>query len=288
MTVATRTYPEQFVNDFDQMDDSPLLALRGEGIRCGFRGTQLDAEPRHMPRVQALVDDLLIGWRQTGRLDVPVKMRDARQVIPGIRPRTPGQQKLLDVLASSTVTFATGPAGTGKTFLAIAYAVSCLKNNSAQRLVLTRPVVESGERLGFLPGTLEEKIDPYLRPLWDALVECDYDPTAHADQVEIAPLAYMRGRTLKNAIVLLDEAQNATAEQMKMLLTRLGEGSRIIVTGDERQSDLMGSRPNGLTDFMQRHEGREIEGIGVIRMTKADVVRHPLVARLLDLYEPDE
>lgn len=204
-----------------------------------------------------------------------------------IRPKTVGQKKYVDAIDSHTITFGIGPAGTGKTYLAMAKAVRALQSKKVNRIVLTRPAVEAGERLGFLPGTLSEKIDPYLRPLYDALhdmMEADSIPKLiEAGTVEVAPLAYMRGRTLNDAFIILDEAQNTSAEQMKMFLTRLGFNSKVVVTGDVTQVDLPGSTRSGLR--VVQHILPEIDDIAFIYLTSADVVRHRLVGEIIDAYE---
>ena len=204
-----------------------------------------------------------------------------------LRGRTPNQGRYLRQMLSEDITFGIGPAGTGKTFLAVACAVDALERQSVQRLVLTRPAVEAGERLGFLPGDLAQKVDPYLRPLYDALYELmGFERVGKAFEkglIEIAPLAFMRGRTLNHAFVILDEAQNTTREQMKMFLTRLGFGSRCVVTGDTSQVDLPPGVPSGLVDARQVLGG--VAGIGFTEFTAADVVRHPLVARIVEAYE---
>ena len=204
-----------------------------------------------------------------------------------LRARTPTQSVYLDNIATHDITFGIGPAGTGKTYLAVACAVDALERNTVQRIVLTRPAVEAGERLGFLPGDLTQKVDPYLRPLYDALYELmGFDRVQKAferNALEIAPLAFMRGRTLNNAFVILDEAQNTTPEQMKMFLTRIGFGSRAVVTGDVSQIDLPKGAPSGLIDA--ERVLKRVKGIAVTRFTSADVVRHPLVARIVDAYD---
>ncbi len=204
-----------------------------------------------------------------------------------LRGRTPNQVRYLQQMLAHDITFGIGPAGTGKTFLAVACAVDALERQGVQRIVLTRPAVEAGERLGFLPGDLAQKVDPYLRPLYDALYDLmGFDRTTKAfekGQIEIAPLAFMRGRTLNHAFVILDEAQNTTREQMKMFLTRIGFGSRCVVTGDTSQIDLAKGVESGLVDA-QRVLAR-VPGIGFTPFTAADVVRHPLVARIVDAYE---
>jgi phosphate starvation-inducible PhoH-like protein len=204
-----------------------------------------------------------------------------------LQGRTPNQDRYLRNILSHDVTFGIGPAGTGKTFLAVACAVDALERQAVQRIVLTRPAVEAGERLGFLPGDLAQKVDPYLRPLYDALYDLmGFDRVTKAFEkatLEIAPLAFMRGRTLNHAFIILDEAQNTTPEQMKMFLTRMGFGSKAVVTGDVSQIDL----PKGATSGLVEAERvlRRVRGIAVTRFTAADVVRHPLVARIVEAYD---
>ncbi len=204
-----------------------------------------------------------------------------------IRAKTLRQRKYVQSIRKNALTFGIGPAGTGKTYLAAVMAIQSLLDHKYERLVLTRPAVEAGERLGFLPGDLQEKVNPYLRPLYDALYEIAEPERIHTlmekGTIEIAPLAYMRGRTLNNAFVILDEAQNTTAAQMKMMLTRLGQRSRLVVTGDVTQSDLPSSQKSGLTIAEQIL--KTVEGVGFCYLSKADVVRHPLVERILDAYE---
>ena len=204
-----------------------------------------------------------------------------------LRGRTPTQNLYLENIATHDITFGIGPAGTGKTYLAVACAVDALERSAVQRIVLTRPAVEAGERLGFLPGDLAQKVDPYLRPLYDALYELmGYDKVQKAferNAIEIAPLAFMRGRTLNNAFVILDEAQNTTPEQMKMFLTRIGFGAKAVVTGDVSQIDLPKGSLSGLIDA--ERVLKRVKGIAVTRFTSADVVRHPLVARIVDAYD---
>ena len=204
-----------------------------------------------------------------------------------VKGRTPAQARYLENMASHDITFGIGPAGTGKTYLAVACAVDALERSAVQRIVLTRPAVEAGEKLGFLPGDLGQKVDPYLRPLYDALYDLmGYDKVVKAferQQIEIAPLAFMRGRTLNHAFVILDEAQNTPPEQMKMFLTRIGFGSKAVVTGDVSQIDLPRTQLSGLIDA-ERVLNR-VTGIAMSRLTSADVVRHPLVARIVDAYD---
>ena len=204
-----------------------------------------------------------------------------------LRGRTPRQNQYLSAILEHDITFGVGPAGTGKTYLAVACAVDALERDAVKRIVLTRPAVEAGERLGFLPGDLTQKVDPYLRPLYDALYDLlGFDRTQkmfEKQMIEIAPLAYMRGRTLNHAFVILDEAQNTTPEQMKMFLTRIGFGSKAVVTGDITQIDLPRGQISGLNDAL--HILRHVRGMAFAHFTSADVVRHPLVARIVDAYE---
>jgi phosphate starvation-inducible PhoH-like protein len=206
---------------------------------------------------------------------------------PGITAKTVGQKKYLDAIRKHDVTFGVGPAGTGKTYLAVAMALSTLREGRVSRIILARPAVEAGEALGFLPGDLYEKITPYLRPLQDALHDMmpaeEIQKHTERGTIEIAPLAYMRGRTLNNAFIILDEAQNSTTEQMLMFLTRLGHGSKAVITGDETQIDLPPHKHSGL---LEAHRVlKHVEGIAVIEFGKRDVVRHPLVQRIITAYE---
>ncbi len=204
-----------------------------------------------------------------------------------LRARTPNQSLYLESIASHDISFGIGPAGTGKTYLAVACAVDALERQAVQRIILTRPAVEAGERLGFLPGDLTQKVDPYLRPLYDALYELmGFERVQKAferNQLEIAPLAFMRGRTLNHAFIILDEAQNTTPEQMKMFLTRIGFGSTCVVTGDVSQIDLPKGATSGLVDA--ERVLRRVKGLAFTRFTSKDVVRHPLVARIVDAYD---
>lgn len=219
--------------------------------------------------------------------DEPPTERTRLRLPAGIRPKTAGQQRYLRAIADHPITFGLGPAGTGKTYLAVAMAVQALLNNQIKRIILTRPAVEAGERLGFLPGDLQAKIDPYLRPLYDALH--DMLPAERAERlieqgtIEVAPLAFMRGRTLNDAFIILDEAQNTTSEQMKMFLTRMGFQSTVVITGDTSQTDLPTNVQSGLMASQRILQG--IEGISFNTFTKADVVRHPLVAEIVLAYE---
>jgi phosphate starvation-inducible PhoH-like protein len=233
-------------------------------------------------RVQMLLatSDMPLEQAEDGSLVLHTRRTD-------LRARTPNQSVYLDNIANHDITFGIGPAGTGKTYLAVACAVDALERSAVQRIVLTRPAVEAGEKLGFLPGDLTQKVDPYLRPLYDALYDLmGYERVMKAferNALEIAPLAFMRGRTLNNAFVILDEAQNTTPEQMKMFLTRIGFGSKCVVTGDISQIDLPKGNLSGLVDA--ERVLRRVKGIAHTRFTSADVVRHPLVARIVDAYD---
>ncbi len=215
----------------------------------------------------------------------PIMIRTRKKTIV---PRSAAQIEYMQALASRDMIFALGPAGTGKTYVAVAQAVAQLISGSVQRLILSRPAVEAGERLGFLPGDMKEKVDPYLRPIYDALYDCmppeQVERRIASGEIEIAPIAFMRGRTLADAFVILDEAQNTTPAQMKMFLTRFGQNSRMVICGDPKQVDIPGGpQMSGLNDAVTRLEG--IEGIAVARFTSADVVRHPIVGRIVDAYE---
>lgn len=204
-----------------------------------------------------------------------------------IRPKTFGQKKYLDAIDANEIVFGVGPAGTGKTYLAMAKAITAFKNEEVDRLILTRPAVEAGERLGFLPGDLQDKVDPYLRPLYDALYEIlgaeSFKKNMEKGLIEVAPLAYMRGRTLENAYIILDEAQNTTPEQMKMFLTRFGQGSKIVVTGDATQIDLPAGKKSGLIEAQKILKG--IKGISFINFKPEDVVRNRLVQKIIEAYD---
>ena len=234
--------------------------------------------------------DLLLAQSESGSVPDAALANDILLTYRGrvLRPKTIGQRRYIEAVRANTVTFATGPAGTGKTYLAMAMAVAALKRREVGRIVLCRPVVEAGESLGYLPGTLQEKLDPYVRPLYDALFDMTDMEKGNAlieqGVIEIAPLAYMRGRTLNDAFVILDEAQNTTPEQMKMFLTRLGFRSKFVITGDASQRDLVG--PSGLADATRTLQG--VEDIAFVNLGKADIVRHALVARIVAAYEAGE
>ena len=204
-----------------------------------------------------------------------------------IRPKTFGQKKYVEAIDNNMIIFGTGPAGTGKTYLAMAKAITAFKKGDVERIILTRPAIEAGEKLGFLPGDLQSKIDPYLRPLYDALYEImgadSFQKNMEKGLIEVAPLAYMRGRTLDNAFIVLDEAQNTTQSQMKMFLTRIGFGSKAIITGDQSQKDLAAGTKSGLDIALK--VVRNIDGIAICNLTSKDVVRHPLVQKIVEAYE---
>ena len=203
-----------------------------------------------------------------------------------VKAKTLGQQRYMKAISKNTITIGVGPAGTGKTYLAVAAAVAAFRAKQVNRIILTRPAVEAGERLGFLPGDLQSKVDPYLRPLYDALFDMlgaeTYQKYLERGNIEVAPLAYMRGRTLDDSFIILDEAQNTSREQMKMFLTRMGFGSKMVITGDITQIDLPGDKPSGLKDAMKILKG--VEGVGICELTNADVVRHVMVQRIIEAY----
>ena len=207
-----------------------------------------------------------------------------------IKPKTLGQKKYVDAIREDMITFGLGPAGTGKTYLAMAMAITAFKQNEVGRIILTRPAIEAGEKLGFLPGDLQSKIDPYLRPLYDALYQImgaeSFQKNSEKGLIEVAPLAYMRGRTLDNAFIILDEAQNTTPAQMKMFLTRIGFGSKVVITGDSTQKDLPSGQTSGLDVAI--NVVKNIDGISICQLTSRDVVRHPLVQKIVKAYEDYE
>ncbi|MEL0023158.1 MAG: PhoH family protein [Alphaproteobacteria bacterium] len=237
---------------------------------------------------KTVIDDVVRWTENGGRAPAASKAGDALDTWKKkILAKTAGQKEYLELLRKNEVVFGLGPAGTGKTYVAVAKAVESLKKREVERIILSRPAVEAGERLGFLPGDMKEKVDPYLRPLYDALY--DMMPADKVDrmltngEIEIAPLAFMRGRTLSEAYVIIDEAQNTTPVQMKMVLTRLGQDSRMVITGDLSQIDLPEGQPSGLADAVDRLV--DVAGVGIIHLSGDDVVRHPVVARILKAYE---
>ena len=204
-----------------------------------------------------------------------------------VKPKTIGQKQYMDSVMNNTVTIGVGPAGTGKTYLAVAAAVAAFRDKQVNRIILTRPAVEAGERLGFLPGDLQSKVDPYLRPLYDALFDMlgaeTYQKYLERGNIEVAPLAYMRGRTLDDSFIILDEAQNTSREQMKMFLTRMGFGSKVVITGDVTQIDLPADKTSGLKEAMKVL--KDVEGVGICKLTQEDVVRHVMVQRIIEAYD---
>jgi phosphate starvation-inducible protein PhoH and related proteins len=300
---------------FGQFDQNLAMIEQRLGVDASARGNQVTIRGRPEARNRArLALDILYGRLQKGHdlgpgdIDGAIRMAeaaDSQMSLPSLESggrlamaqistrrrtvmaRTPGQDAYIRAMDRVELIFGTGPAGTGKTYLAVAFAAAMLERGTVDRLILSRPAVEAGERLGFLPGDMREKVDPYLRPLYDALY--DMMPAEKVERglqtgvIEVAPLAFMRGRTLANAAIILDEAQNTTSMQMKMFLTRLGENSKMIVTGDPSQIDLPPGQTSGLVEAMNILHG--VSGIGDIRFTSADVVRHPLVSRIVDAYD---
>ena len=280
---------------------------QGLGVRLSCRGNRIAiaGEPSRVEAAQGALTGLYKRLERgeavtASDVDAAIRMAEPEDPrlplsdLPAIRtrrgavgPRSTGQAVYMDMLARNEMVFGVGPAGTGKTYLAVAQAVAMLQSGKVDRIVLSRPAVEAGERLGFLPGDLKDKVDPYLRPLYDALHDMmtgeQVAKRMERGEIEVAPIAFMRGRTLAHAFVILDEAQNTTVVQMKMFLTRMGEGTRMVVTGDLSQIDLPAGTRSGLRDALDTLEG--IQGIGVCRFDKRDVVRHPLVARIVDAYD---
>jgi len=279
--------------NFARLEQKLDLRVTQRGNRIGIAGaargrgaailSSLYARAQAGESITLAEVDAEIRFTDAGRAETPGAVRTAAGRLT--RPRSPAQSAYLDLMREHPLVFGIGPAGTGKTYLAAAYGAHMLYQHKVERLILSRPALEAGERLGFLPGDLKEKIDPYLRPLYDALFDVLGEQTTRLIEqgvIEIAPLAFMRGRTLSRAFVILDEAQNATAAQMKMVLTRLGEESQLVVTGDPGQSDLPGGRPEGLNEAISILEG--VEGVGIQRFADSDVVRHALVSRIVRAY----
>ncbi len=288
---------DQFLRQVRDQLHVKVVARRGE--------IRVEGEAEHVARARRVFEEMRRIYRRQRSVapedlasllsaasappsaESPLEIRENGRTV---RPRTEGQNRYLRALREQELVFAIGPAGTGKTYLAVAVAVSMLRRGAIKKIILVRPAVEAGERLGFLPGDLEAKINPYLRPLLDALHDLmDYNQLrrymAH-DLVEIAPLAYMRGRTLNDAIIILDEGQNATVPQMKMFLTRMGQNARIVVTGDTTQVDLPPGTTSGLADAVERL--KDVPGVGTVILEKSDIVRHPLVQAIVNAYESDE
>ncbi|WP_170921015.1 PhoH family protein [Enhydrobacter aerosaccus] len=273
------------------------VQISARGNQLAISGTADDAGVAHKA-IQGLYERLKRGL-SIEAADIDAAVRFARTGAEGaegegirtrrrtVQARSPGQRGYLAALQERDMVFALGPAGSGKTYLAVAMGVSLLLAGKVERIVLSRPAVEAGERLGFLPGDMKEKIDPYLRPLYDALHDMlpaeQIANRMESGEIEIAPLAFMRGRTLAHCYVILDEAQNTTPMQMRMFLTRLGEGSRMVVTGDPSQTDLPGGQKSGLTDAVETL--RDVEGVRFVRLSSQDVVRHDLVTRIVEAYD---
>src|SRR5689334_23263794 len=302
------TVPNDVAAELAGVEDGVLDSLRERlGCSISLRGNRLtlDGDPNRVAEARAVVDELaelVEGGHQIGpdtvgavarALDQAEDIRDVFEDVvwrhrgKKIAPKTVTQKQYVDAIRSCTVTFGIGPAGTGKTYLAIALAVAALADRQVGRIILTRPAVEAGERLGFLPGDVLAKVDPYMRPLFDALYDT-MDPdrlSAYMEKgtIEVAPLAFMRGRTLNDSFIILDEAQNTTPEQMQMFLTRLGFGSKMVVTGDITQIDLPREQASGLIQV--RDILREVDGIGVVEFGHEDVVRHKLVQRIVEAYK---
>jgi phosphate starvation-inducible PhoH-like protein len=289
----------KFDQNLSALEDALSVALRVEGNALVLHG-----ESTAVDQAYAVVQRMLhaaVGGAQVTPDDVALATSDvlrgrSETALPEtlyrshrgkeIRPKTPGQRAFVDSIMRNTLTFGIGPAGTGKTFLAVVMAVRALREREVARVILSRPAVEAGEKLGFLPGDLKEKVDPYLRPLYDSLGEL-LDGTVverylERGIIEVAPLAYMRGRTLSDAFVILDEAQNTTRDQLKMFLTRLGTGSKMVVNGDVTQIDLPGGAMSGLLEVPRRFA--DVADIGIAELSETDVVRHPLVARIIRAY----
>ncbi len=303
-----------FDENLRQLADGMSVKLSRRGSRVTIEGEHGELAGRALRRFheQAVhkalsVDDIQLGLVEIGVSRPAEALEDPRVLeaaaLPPVdddsdsialrtkrsdlRPRTPRQRDYINNILKHDITFGVGPAGTGKTWLAVACAIDAIERDSVQRLVLTRPAVEAGERLGFLPGDLAQKVDPYLRPLYDALYDLmgfeKVQRLFEKQTIEIAPLAYMRGRTLNHAFIILDEAQNTTPEQMKMFLTRIGFGSKAVITGDPSQVDLPRGHKSGLAHAVKVLEN--VQGIATTRFTSRDVVRHPLVARIVDAYD---
>lgn len=295
---------------FGHLDENIALveAAFGVKIRSAEDGLTVEGEDEAVRKAQLVLRNLIEAIRKQKRIDKKDIRYSIELVRAGVedsftallddvivytemgrplRPKTLGQKRYLDAIRGNDVVFGIGPAGTGKTYIAMANAVKAFKEKEVNRIILTRPAVEAGESLGFLPGDLQMKVDPYLRPLYDALFEIlgqeAFQKYLEKGMIEVAPLAYMRGRTLDNAYVILDEAQNTTNEQMKMFLTRLGYGSKAVITGDVTQIDLPRGKQSGLKTVMRILE--DVRGIEIIRMGRNDIVRHPLVQRIIDAYD---
>ena len=304
---------EQVLILFGNADQNAKIIEEHFGVHLVCRGTEvkITGESEAVSKAQRTVDTLLAMIAKDGTLSEQnvryvitlveqgseqsmVQMNNSciAVTVKGkpVKPKTLGQKKYTDAIQNNTITFGIGPAGTGKTYLAIAMAVTAFKNDEVGKIILTRPAIEAGEKLGFLPGDLQSKIDPYLRPLYDALYQImgpeSFAKNMEKGLIEVAPLAYMRGRTLDNAFIILDEAQNTTPAQMKMFLTRIGFGSKVVITGDETQKDLPAGQVSGLDTAVQ--VVKNIEDISICRLPSKDVVRHPLVQKIVQAYDDYE
>ncbi len=304
---------EQIINLFGSMDENIRIIEQEFDVKIINRDTELKVSGEEEPVAGAV--KALSGLLQLAAKGENIEEQNVRYIIglvrqgqeekiealtkdvicitakgKPIKAKTLGQQQYMKAIANNTITLGVGPAGTGKTYLAVAAAVAAFRERQVNRIILTRPAVEAGERLGFLPGDMQNKVDPYLRPLYDALFEMlgteSYNKYLEKGNIEVAPLAYMRGRTLDDSFIILDEAQNTTREQMKMFLTRLGFGSKIVITGDVTQIDLPSDKISGLKDAVRVLEG--VEDIAICRLTAQDVVRHVLVQRIISAYERAE
>ena len=269
------------------------LIISGEPEDTMLAGKAIEALLRLISRGESVGEQhvrYVVGLCRSGQLDRIDELTKDVVCISAkgrpIKPKTIGQKDYIKTIQAKPVTIGVGPAGTGKTYLAVAAAVSAFREKEVSRIILTRPAVEAGERLGFLPGDLQSKVDPYLRPLYDALFDMlgpeTYQKYLEKGSIEVAPLAYMRGRTLDDSFIILDEAQNTSREQMKMFLTRMGFGSKVVITGDVTQIDLPSDKPSGLKEAMKVLDG--VEGVGICRLTQNDVVRHIMVQRIIEVY----
>ena len=304
---------EQIINVFGSFDENIKRIEQTYGVKITNRGTELkiSGEDEAADRAGRAIEGLLllaakgetideqkvrylIDLVSSGNEDKIGEMaKDVVCITAKGRPvkaKTLGQQRYMKAILKNTITIGVGPAGTGKTYLAVAAAVAAFREKAVNRIILTRPAVEAGERLGFLPGDLQNKVDPYLRPLYDALYDMlgaeTYQKYLERGNIEVAPLAYMRGRTLDDSFIILDEAQNTSREQMKMFLTRIGFGSHVVITGDVTQIDLPSDKPSGLKEALRILDG--IDDIAICRLTGADVVRHALVQKIIAAYEKDD
>lgn len=300
-------------NIFGEFDEHIIKVEKEFNVKLINRGDdiKLTGEDKEVEKAECVIEELIKFAQKNEQITVQtvqylidlIKEGSQNEINSGydeficmtvngrpIKSKTIGQQKYINLIKNNNIVFGIGPAGTGKTYLAMAMAITAFKNNEVGRIIMTRPAIEAGEKLGFLPGDLQQKVDPYLRPLYDALYEImgaeSYQKNLEKGAIEVAPLAYMRGRTLDNAFIVLDEAQNTTPEQMKMFLTRLGYGSKAVITGDITQMDLPEGRKSGLQESIKILQS--IEGIGFITLTNKDVIRHPLVQKIILAYEKYE